>query len=382
MTHNTARVFISAAKRTAVAPRNGLFGKMEAADLAAPVLKELIAAAGIPGDKVDQVILGNALFGGGNPARIAALAAGIDQSVPALTIDSQCCGGLDAIALGASLIASRQAHVILAGGLESYSRSPIRVRRPREPHESPVAYSRPAFTPWPDADPDMIEAAAALAEKLCISRDAQQAFAVASHAKAFAAQLQLQAREIISVAGMGQDAFTRVLSPAMCQRLPIIAGNTMHGLTAATIAVEADAAAAVLLVSEEMLNKNTSADRPVEWIGTKSAGGDPQEPGLVPVAVARSLLAYYGQSEKELAVVEIMEAFAAQAMAFVDAFSFSPESINPGGGALARGHPIGASGAILAVRMFHELQKHRVGSSGLVSIAAAGGLGSAALLRI
>ena len=176
--------YIVSGRRTPVGVRGGWFAGTEIADLAAPVIQAVLSDADIPHTAVDAVIMGNALYGGGNPARVAALAADLPERVPALTVDSQCCAGLDAIALARSLIVSGEADVVVAGGVESYSRAPIRQRRPGSPAEQPVEYARPPFTPWPDRDPDMLKSAADLAARMKLTRQAQEAFAVESHRKA------------------------------------------------------------------------------------------------------------------------------------------------------------------------------------------------------
>ncbi len=374
------KVFMAAARRTAVSPRGGAFAQLEVSALAAPVLKALAQCGAGRTLDIDAVILGNALYGGGNPARVCALAAGLDVSVPAMTVDTQCCAGLDAISIGAAMIASGQAQAIIAGGVESYSRSPIRAHRPITASGVPVTYERPPFTPWPEADPDMVEAGALLAGELEIARSAQEIFAVQSHAKACAAQARI-AGELVTVQGVTTDSFTRPLKEAACKRFPALAGGDAYALTSATIAVEADAAAAVLLVNESVLESLSPDHHPVEWVAGVSRGGDPTRPGLTPISAGRELLVRSSARVEDLAVVEIMEAFAVQAMAFTDMLAVPDGVFNRGGGALARGHPIGASGAILAVRLFHELQQEKPGSAGLAAIAAAGGLGSAALLR-
>jgi acetyl-CoA C-acetyltransferase len=129
--------FIVAARRTAVAPRDGAFRNIEPHDLAAPVIRAALEDVGIPAESVDDIILGNALYGGGNPARMAALAAGLPDDVSALTIDTQCSAGLDAIMLAGTLVSAGEAEIIVAGGVESFSRSPLRFVRPRAPDETP-----------------------------------------------------------------------------------------------------------------------------------------------------------------------------------------------------------------------------------------------------
>jgi acetyl-CoA C-acetyltransferase len=375
--------FIIAARRTAVAPRDGgaAFRGVEVHDLAALVIRAALEDAGIAPGEVDDVVLGNALYGGGNPARMAALATGLPDIVSALTLDTQCCAGLDAILLAAARVAAGEADVVVAGGVESFSRAPLRFVRSRGPDERPREYQRPPFAPFAERDPDMIQAAAALAMELGISRERQEAFAVESHRKA---QRGAGENEIVVVENLARDAFTRTLDPRICARLPVLAGDAGHGVTAATVAVEADAAAVVIVVSEKIAKR---AARALRVIGGARRGGEPERPGLAPIAAANALLAKHGIAVGDLAASEVMEAFAVQAMACVDGIGLDPASVNRGGGALARGHPIGASGAILCVRLFHDaaLAENKKAASkggflGLAAIAAAGGLGSALLL--
>ncbi|WP_201842963.1 thiolase family protein [Microvirga zambiensis] len=370
------RVFLIAARRIAVIPRGGAFAGFEAHELAAGPIRAVLDDVGVSAARVDEVILGNALYGGGNPARLAALAAGLPEAIPAMTLDTQCCAGLDAILAAATRIQAGEANLIVAGGVESYSRAPMRIRPPKGPDDEPRSYERPPFTPWSDQDPDMIPAAAALAEELAIRRTDQEAFAVASHAKALSAQ---HVGEIVPLGGVTRDAFPRQLAPALCRRLPVLAGDTVHGVTAATVAVEADSAAIVLVASASIAQH---VDRTVlEVLGGARVGGDPVRPGLALIPAARRLLDRQEATVSELSRVEIMEAFAVQAMAGIAALGLDASRVNCGGGALARGHPIGASGAILAVRLWHEMAQSRVGGFGLAAIAAAGGLGSALFLH-
>ncbi|WP_137110972.1 thiolase family protein [Rhodobacter sp. SY28-1] len=348
-----------AARRTAVVPRGGAFARLSLEELAAPVLAACLADAGIAPGQVDEVILSNALGAGGNPARRVALAAGLPQMVAGLTMDRQCAGGLDAILLAKALVDSGAAEVVVAGGVESYSRRPLRLRT--DPDGGPaVPYDEAPFTPWPDRNPGMAEAADALALRLGIGRDRQEAWATASHDKALAADLSA---EIVPLHGVMQDAFPRQLSPRLLARAPVVHG----GITAATAAVAADAAALCLVVSDRV-----AQGRGLTLLAGRTVGGDPMEPGLAPVAAIRAI--WGGQA---LAMAEIMEAYAVQAIAVVEGAGLDPAIVNPGGGGLARGHPVGASGAVLAVRLFHGLRQGR----GLAAIAAAGGIGTALLVE-
>lgn len=351
--------YIIAARRSAVVPQGGAFARLSIEQLGAPVLLACLASAGIDPAQVDEVIVANALGAGGNPARRIALAAGLPDRVAGLTIDRQCAGGLDAILLARALVASGAARLVVAGGVESFSRRPLRLRTDPD-GGPPVAYDQAPFTPWADRDPDMGQAAADLAQRLGISRRAQEEWAVASHARARAAD---HGAEIVDLLGQGRDAFARALTPAIAARSKTIAGS----VSVASTAVAADGAAFVVV-----------ADRPLprclRIVAGATLGADPLQPGLSPLpAIAQVMLHCPGA----LRVAEVMEAYAVQAIACVQGAGLDPAIVNPGGGALARGHPIGASGAILAVRLFHQL--HR--GHGLATIAAAGGIGSALLVE-
>lgn len=369
-----ARPLIVAARRTAVVPRGGAFARLEPYELAAPAIRAALADAGLSPDVVDEVVFGNALGAGGNPARLAALAAGLPDHVPASSLDTQCCSGLDAVILAADRVAAGAAEAVVAGGVESFSRAPIRMRRPKERDEAPVAYDRPPFSPFATRDPDMLAAAAALAAARRVTRAMQEAHAVASHAHARAAG---PSPAIVALAGQDRDAFVRALSPTLAARLPVIAGDALHGLTAATTAVEADAAAALVVVSSEKAQA-LGAAKALRLVASARLGGDPAMPPLAPIAAARRVLEKAGVTIADLAAVEIMEAFAVQAMVFLEDLAVPAEIACRHGGMLARGHPIGASGAVILADLAHRLAP---GETALVAIAAAGGLGTAVLVE-
>lgn len=355
-----------AAKRSPVAPRGGALSRLMPHEIASPVIRACLDQAGISPDQVDEVIVSNALGAGGNPARLCALAAGLPERVAGLSIDRQCAGGLDAILLARTMVEAGQADVVIAGGVESYSRRPLRLRTDPDGGD-PAPYDKPPFSPFPDRDPDMAEAAAKLAEIRGISRAEQDNWAISSHAKAIAARTQL-AQEIVPIAGLHHDAFARALTPAHCRRAKGITGT----ITAANAAVAADAAAFCVVVSDRV------AHRGLCITSGATVGAAPDCPGLSPLPAIDRALSAAGLSPTDLTTAEIMEAYAVQAIACIHGADIDPAITNPGGGALARGHPIGASGAILAVRLGHELQYR--GGHGLAAIAAAGGIGSALIL--
>ena len=361
---------IVAARRTAVAPVGGAFAALSFHDLAAPVIRACLADAGLSGAQVDEVIVGNALGAGGNPGRLCALAADLPERVPGLGLDRQCASGLDAVLLADALITAGRAELVIAGGAESASRRPLRLRTFPD-GRAPEPYQQAAFTPWSDRDPDMAVAADALARQLGIPRAAQDAWAIDSHAKA---RTIGPGPEIATLEGLARDAFTRNLTAATCARAKVLQG----GITTANTAVAADGAAFVVVVSDRLAQ--TLHGPQARIVAGRTLGGQPDLPGLAPVAAAQVALASARLRTTDLALAEIMEAYAAQAIACVQGIGLDPARVNRGGGALARGHPIGASGAILAVRLFHDLQA--AGGHGLAAIAAAGGIGTALLLAV
>lgn len=356
---------IIAARRSAVAPRNGVLAGQKIHELAAPIMQACLTDAGLSADAIDEVLMGNALGGGGNPARVAALAAGLPDRVAGITLDRQCCSGLDAILLAEALIVSGSADTVLAGGAESYSRQPIRLRT-SPCGGAPVPYDRPPFTPWPERDPDMIEAADTMARMLGIERSRQDAWAEQSHDKALSARTIL-AREIVGTPAF--DPFTRRLTAKTCTRAKVICGS----VTQANMAVAADAAAFCLIMESEVARR--AGLMGLALLGGITCGTDPTLPALAPVTAIDTVLQSLEMSPDDLDQAEIMEAFAAQVIACVDLSGLNSDRVNPAGGAMARGHPIGASGAILIVRLFHDLGRSH--GRGLAAIAAAGGIATA-----
>ena len=369
----TQRAFIVAAARTPVVPTGGAYRDLDYDRLAIAPIRSCLAQAGIEPHRVDEVVLSNALGAGGNPARVTALAAGLDQRVAGLSLDRQCAGGLDALLVARALIGSGQAEVVLAGGSESGSLRPQRGFRTRYGDE-PVFRDQARFSPWPDRDPDMAAAADRLANELAISKAEQDDWAIASHTKALAAT-PVVSKELVNPDGhdLATDPFTRRMDKRLCERARPLAGS----VTIANTAPAADAAALVLVVSEDVRRK-LGVDHAMEIIAGYTTGADPERPGLAPVeAIARTVKS----ANRPLGAmrVELMEAYAVQAIACARATGMRDDQVNMYGGALARGHAIGASGAVLAVRLFSDLKDSP--GTGLAAIAAAGGIGTAICLE-
>ncbi len=367
-------VHMIAARRTPIVPTGGFLKNLQSYELAAEVAQACLADAGIPSQDVDEMVISCCLGEGGNPARLAALKADCPESVSGLTIDRQCCGGLDALLVGAAMIKSGAAKIVLAGGCESFSMRPACYRRVHFGAYAKKPIDQASFTPWPDRDPNMHKAAEKLSQRYGILKQAQDEWAIQSHQKALKGQSALR-KELTPIGNteVVNDPFSRNLSPSICQRARQIYGS----ITTANMSVAADGAAICLLVTEGIARSLPS----VEMMGGFTIGGDPEWPALAGVTAIRKTLQYTGlKSADDLSVAEIMEAYAVQAIAMAKLADIDPEIINRQGGSLARGHPIGASGAVLAVRVFHQLidQSARLG---LAAVAAAGGLGTAILFR-
>ncbi len=380
-------VLISAWARSAVVPVDGAFRALHAHDIAAPIVQALLQRAGVPASAVDALVMGNALGAGGNPARMAALAAGLPDHCPAFTIDSQCCSGLDAVGTAANMIASGHAHVVIAGGAEAWSRAPIRQHRPIHSNEPAVAYKRPAFAPDPARDPDLLQAAAIYAQQHQHSRAQQNVYAQQSHARALQHQAALQPF-IVPIAGVTHDIYPRDIADHKLHRIPLAAGienkssDVDCGVSQLAVSVKADGAAFVLLMSQSACQQ-LGCEPKAQWLAHTSAGCAPDMPLLAAQVAAQAVLKRaVWTTAHTLQAVELHDAFAVQGMSFNKALSLSPNICNTYGGGLARGHPIGASGAVALVQLLTRLSlSTHSEATGLVAIAAAGGLGSAALIQ-
>lgn len=255
---------IAAWARSAVAPHGGAFRALQPHEIGAPVLHALLQRAGVPTQSVDALVLGNALGAGGNPARMLALAAGLPQRCAAFSVDTQCCSGMDAVAMAVGLLSSGQASVVIAGGVEAWSRSPIRQVRPMHAGDAAITYERPAFSPDPSSDPDLLIAAADYAQQHGFSRAQQDAYAVQSHQRAVA-HVGALASEIVPVNGLQKDAYPRAMDGLRAARMPVAvkmgarnqeASRHAEGVadcSVSTLAVsaKADGAALVLLATSQ-----------------------------------------------------------------------------------------------------------------------------------
>lgn len=384
---------IIAARRTPICRANGALKSLPAHGLLAPVLRELLSGlpggTGVPAASVTDVVIGNAVGGGGNVARLAALEAGLPVSVPGLTVDRQCGSGLDAIVLASQLVAAAGGGLYLAGGVESISTAPLRARR--DAKGAPEFFARAQFSPLALGDPDMGVAAENVAACCGISRERQDGLALRSHRRALAsAAAGFFDAEIVELAGVpgpggprtvrSDDGPRRGLTAPVLARFPpaFAAGGTV---TAGNSCFDADGAAAVVITSVERARALGARDGFLVR-GTDTAGVDPQLLGVGAAAAAERLLKRCGVTAAELGLVEFNEAFASQTLACLDRLGIPAERANLDGGALALGHAYGASGAVLVTRLLAQARRSPVeGQLALAMISIAGGMGTAALLE-
>ncbi len=381
MTRDDAPVVV-AARRTPIGTAGRALAGCTAADLAAAVVADLTAGPGTtPGAVLDdvpvrEVVLGNCMGPGGDVARVAALQAGLPATVPGLTVDRQCGSGLAAIVLAVAQLRG-ETGAVLAGGVESASTAPWRMW-PARGEEPPVRYERAPFAPAGVGDPDMGPAADLVAREHGIGRAAQDAYAVRSHARALATRRAGGfAGELVPVAGLDADERPRAgLTVERLARLRPAHGGTV---TVGNSCGINDGAAAVTLVDAGTHRRLGVPGLRV--LGTATAGVDPRRPGLGIVPAARQALDRAGLTLDDVDVIEFNEAFAGQVLACCAALELDPERVCREGGALALGHPWGASGAILAVRLFAQLLRGGAGRTGLAAIAVGGGQGVAVVVE-
>lgn len=386
---SSSPVVIASAGRTAVGSFNGAFGTTPAHELGAAVIKGVLERAGVEAGEVDEVVLGQVLGAGEgqNPARQAAIKAGIPDSKTAFGLNQLCGSGLRAVAIGMQQIATGDASIVVAGGMESMSMAPhcAHLRGGVK-----MGDLKMVDTMIKDGLTDafygyhMGTTAENIARKWQLSRDEQDQFALASQNKAEAAQKAGRfADEIIPFTvksrkgdvTVDQDEYIRhgatldsmaKLRPAFDKEGTVTAGNA-SGLN--------DGAAAALLMSEDEASRRgiTPLARIVSWA---TAGVDPQIMGTGPIPASRKALEKAGWSVADLELIEANEAFAAQACAVNKDLGWDTSLVNVNGGAIAIGHPIGASGARVLNTLLFEM-KRRGAKRGLATLCIGGGMGVA-----
>ena len=384
-------VVIVAAGRTAVGSFNGTVAKIPAAELGAHVIRHLLAKSGIKPEQISEVILGQVLTGGAgqNPARQALIKAGLPDMVPAMTINKVCGSGLKATHLAAQAIQAGDAEIVIAGGQENMSIAPHLLQGSRDGFrmgDAKIVDSMILDGLWDVYNQyHMGVTAENVAKKFGVTREEQDAFAAASQQKAEAAQKAGRFKDEIIPLEIPQrkgpatvfdaDEYPKAgttaeklgaLKPAFDKAGTVTAGNA-SGIN--------DGAAAVIMMSAKKAQE-LGLKPLVRIAANSSAGVDPKIMGMGPVPASKLVLSKAGWTKDSPDLMEINEAFAAQAIAVNKEIGWDTKKINVNGGAIAIGHPIGASGCRILVTLIHEMIK-RDAKKGLASLCIGGGMGVA-----
>jgi 3-oxoadipyl-CoA thiolase len=387
-----SRAVILSAVRTPVGRYGGALAEERPDDLAARVIAAAVERAGVPVDEIEDVYFGCANQAGEdnrNVARMAALLAGLPESVAGVTVNRLCASGLSSVVQACHAVLAGDGDLFVAGGVESMSRAPFVTAKPERafPRGNQTAWDTTLGWRFPNPRLEelfplesMGETGENVAERYGVSREDQDAFALESqrrHADAVA-----NGRfdgEIVAIGDVGRDEHPRPdttldrlagLQPAFRAGGTVTAGNA-SGIN--------DGAAALVIASEERA-RDLGAEPFGTFAGSAVAGVDPRVMGIGPVPAVSKLLARAGIGVDELDLVELNEAFASQSLVVLRELGLDPERVNVNGGAIAIGHPLGMSGARLVVTLLHELRR-RGGRYGLATLCVGVGQGQAALFE-
>ena len=384
-------IVIVAASRTAVGKFGGSLAKIAAPDLGAVVIKDLLARTGLSADQIGEVIMGQVLTAGSgqNPARQTVLKAGLDNQTPGLTINAVCGSGLKAVMLAAQAVAAGDSEIVIAGGQENMSAAP---------HVLPNSRDGQRMGEWKMVDSMIVDGlwdvynqyhmgitAENVAKKYGITREQQDALALASQTKAAAAQDAGRFKDEIAAVTIPQkkgdpivfatDEFINRKSNAEALAGLRPAFDKAGGVTAGNASGLNDGAAAVMVMKAS--KAAALGLKPMGRIASYATSGlDPAFMGMGPVPASTKALRRAGWTSADLDLLEINEAFAAQACAVNQEMGWDVSKVNVNGGAIAIGHPIGASGCRILVSLLHEMQR-RDAKKGIASLCIGGGMGVA-----
>lgn len=386
---NRDAVIVSAV-RTAIGRQGGALASVPAHIFGAEVIKEAIRRANIQPEMVEDVIMGNVISGGGNIARLTALQTGLSLELPGITIDRQCGSGINAVNLAAQAIKAGTGHVYVAGGIESMSRAPYLMDKPERPYSPvPPSFRKSQLSPKEIGDPPMGITAENLVTKYAISREEQDEFALSSQQKMAAAMAEGRFDEqIVPIAipvrkgtpgifNKDEHPRPQTTLEALAQLKPAFLPNGT--VTAGSSSGLNDAAAALIVMSREKAQE--IGVKPMAVVREQAiAGVDPNIMGIGPVPAVRKVLEKSGQTLDDMDIIEINEAFAAQVIACDRELNMDPSKVNVNGGAIAHGHPLGATGAILITKAVYELER-RGGRYALITACIGGGQGIATIIE-
>jgi 3-oxoadipyl-CoA thiolase len=383
----------------------GGLASVRADDLAAQVLVALVARTSIPAERLDDVILGCANQAGEdnrNVARMAALLAKLPVSVPGLTVNRLCGSGMQAIADGARLVATGEADLVIAGGVEQMSRAPLVMAKPSEAFQRGNQTIYDTTLGWRFVNPKldamhgtlaMGETAERVAEQCKVSREAQDRFALGSQQRAGRAIASGRIAKELTPIVTGTDRKTgaelrltadehprpETTLEQLAKLRPAFAKGPTASVTAGNASGLNDGAAAVLIASEQAIKDFALTPR-ARYVTAAAAGVEPSTMGLGPIPASKKALARAGLSAQRVDLAELNEAFAAQVIPCIDQLELDPERVNVNGGAIAWGHPLGASGARLVLSLMLELELRSV-RIGLASMCIGVGQGIATILE-
>jgi acetyl-CoA C-acetyltransferase len=376
--------YIIDAVRSPVGKRGGALSGVHPADLGAASLGALMRRSGVDPGAVEDVIFGCVDTVGpqaGDIARTAWLAAGLPDHVPGTTVDRQCGSSQQAVHFAAQAVLSGTADVIVAGGMQSMSAVPIGyAMTAAQPlgHADPFSGSAGWRARYGDAEVSQFRAAEMIAEKWSLSREAMEEFAVRSHERALAARAAGRFdREIEPVGGVTADEGPREPDWAKIRSLPALLEGGR--LTAAVSSQTSDAAAALLIVSERGLRAHGLAPR-ARIHHLSARGADPIWMLTAPIPATAHALAASGLALRDIDLVEINEAFASVVLAWLAETGADPGRVNVNGGAIALGHPLGATGARLMTTLLHELERTG-GRYGLQTMCEGGGQANVTIIE-
>ena len=392
-----AEAFVVDGVRTPIGRYGGVLSSVRADDLAALVIGELVARTAIDPAAIDDVVFGDANQAGEdnrNVARMAVLLAGLPDAIPGITVNGLCASGLSAVHIAAAMVKSGEADIVLAGGVESMTRAPWVMAKPEKAFSKPGEvvdsslgwrFVNPRLAARDKATFSMTETGEYVGEREGISRDDADAFALRSHTRALAAVAAGRfGAELVSVTTARGDVVSADEGPradtsldVLARLRPVVAGGRI--VTAGNSSPLNDGAAAVLVASESALERYALTPR-ARIVGGASAGLAPEVMGLGPIPATRKLLDRTGRGIDQITAVELNEAFATQSLACIRALGFDDAIVNADGGAIALGHPLGASGTRLLVTLLGRMERENAGL-GLATMCVGVGQGAALLVE-
>ncbi|MEQ8824396.1 MAG: thiolase family protein [Filomicrobium sp.] len=384
---HTPLSYIIAARRTALGRVGGLHRNRRIETLTAPVISAALEDCNIAPERVDEIIVGNATQGG-NPARTIALAAGLPECAAAFTIDRQCASGLDAIITACRTIADGEANIVVAGGAEAISTAPWRIAKPKSLYQLPRFMGIEPSMMDESEEPHHFEASEELSQRLNIARDQQDAWALKSHLKAQSAREQKRfVGEIVPLKGNPEEARDQSASSDLdpedfAAEAPFLPPEGSH--TPGNTSAMHDGAAMVVVVSQTVWEELGKPPALRLMAGVSRGVKADNEAGAPMEAMQKLFDRAKDFNPKDIGLVELSETSAAQAIAFSSSLGFADDLINPDGGAVVRGHPLAAAGAVLVVRLFSGMVRNHSESRlkyGACALGAIGGIGVAALFE-